>query len=91
MTPLGQIVSIVAIWTMMLFGLLFAAAAGNWIVPLGRQVAPLTLALADRPRCRWQACDDEDDYWDPVVEQRGVTARVQSLALGLPGDLTYVR
>jgi hypothetical protein len=34
MTPLGHIVSVVAIWTMMLFGLRFAAAAGNWLVPV---------------------------------------------------------
>lgn len=34
MTPLGHIVSIVAIWTMMLFGLRFAAGAGKWLIPL---------------------------------------------------------
>jgi hypothetical protein len=35
MTPLGHIISVVAIWTMMLFGLRFATAAGNWLVPVG--------------------------------------------------------
>ncbi|KQM56704.1 hypothetical protein ASE69_03565 [Sphingomonas sp. Leaf208] len=35
MTPLGHIISVVAIWTMMLFGLRFAAAAGGWLVPIG--------------------------------------------------------
>jgi hypothetical protein len=34
MTPLGHIVSVVANWTMMLFGLRFSAAAGNWLVPV---------------------------------------------------------
>lgn len=34
MTPLGHIISVVAIWTMMLFGLRFAAGAGKWLVPL---------------------------------------------------------
>ena len=35
MTPLAHIVSVIAIWTMMLFGLRFAVAAANWLLPLG--------------------------------------------------------
>lgn len=34
MTALGHVVSVVAIWTMMLFGVRFAVAAGNWLLPL---------------------------------------------------------
>ena len=52
MTPLGHIISVVAIWTMMLFGLRFAAGAGNWLIPL-------TVAFGRLLRCREpgkQAC-----------------------------------
>jgi len=34
MTPLGHIVSVVAIWTMMLFGLRFASGASKWLIPV---------------------------------------------------------
>lgn len=34
MTPLGHIVSVVAIWAMMLFGLRFAIAAAEWMLPV---------------------------------------------------------
>lgn len=34
MTPLGHIVSVVAIWAMMLFGLRFAIAATEWMLPV---------------------------------------------------------
>jgi hypothetical protein len=34
MTPLGHIISIVAIWAMMLFGLRFAIAATEWMLPV---------------------------------------------------------
>lgn len=42
MTALGHIASVVAIWTMMLVGLRFAVAAGNWLVPLGGAAWHLT-------------------------------------------------
>lgn len=35
MTPLGHIVSVVAIWSMMLFGIRFAVAAVEWMIPVG--------------------------------------------------------
>lgn len=53
MTPLGHIVSVVAIWTMMLFGLRFAAAAGGWLVPVA--IAGFNLARCreiDKRTCR---------------------------------------
>lgn len=34
MTPLGHIVSVVAIWAMMLFGLRFAISAAEWMLPV---------------------------------------------------------
>jgi hypothetical protein len=34
MTPLGHVASVVAIWTMMLFGLRFAVGAIQWLLPL---------------------------------------------------------
>lgn len=44
MTPLGHIVSVVAIWSMMLFGIRFAVAAVEWIIPTA-------LAFARWARC----------------------------------------
>ncbi|MEH3046516.1 hypothetical protein [Sphingomonas adhaesiva] len=34
MTPLAHVSSVVAIWTMMLFGIRFAVAAAQWLVPM---------------------------------------------------------
>lgn len=39
MTPLGHIVSVVAIWSMMLFGIRFAVAAVEWMIPTVRAFA----------------------------------------------------
>ncbi|KZE14071.1 hypothetical protein [Sphingomonas sp.] len=36
MTPLGHVASVVAIWSMMLFGLRFAVSAVHWLLPLIR-------------------------------------------------------
>ncbi len=36
MTPLAHIISVVAIWSMMLFGLRFAVAAGQWMMPVAK-------------------------------------------------------
>lgn len=44
MTPLGHIVSVVAIWSMMLFGIRFAVAAVEWLLPV-------SLAFARWARC----------------------------------------
>ena len=44
MTPLGHIVSVIAIWVMMLFGIRFAVAAAQWL-------GPMTLALWRLARC----------------------------------------
>ncbi|MEG3083992.1 hypothetical protein U1707_10100 [Sphingomonas sp. PB2P12] len=62
MTPLGHIVSVVAIWTMMLFGLRFAAGAGKWLIPLA--VAGWHLARCRDPgrgvcRARFRAVVDQ--------------------------------
>lgn len=35
MTPLAHVVSVVAIWSMMLFGIRFAVAAVEWMLPVG--------------------------------------------------------
>ncbi|KQO51160.1 hypothetical protein [Sphingomonas sp. Leaf257] len=45
MTALAHIVSVVAIWTLMLFGVRFAVSAGHWLVPCGG-------ALWHLARCR---------------------------------------
>jgi len=50
MTALGHIMSVVAIWTMMLFGLRFAVAAGNWLLPLAG--AAWQLARCEGPDTR---------------------------------------
>jgi hypothetical protein len=52
MTPLAHIVSIVAIWTMMLFGLRFAAGAGKWLLPLALAGAQLARCRPGRRICR---------------------------------------
>jgi hypothetical protein len=48
MTPLAHIVSVVAIWSMMLFGLRFAVAAGQWMLPVAKAFAVLLLGKKDR-------------------------------------------
>lgn len=48
MTPLAHVISVVAIWSMMLFGLRFAAAAGQWMLPVARSFARLVFGRADR-------------------------------------------
>lgn len=52
MTPLGHILSVVAIWTMMLYGVRFSVAAGNWLVPLGGALWHLAWCRGDRRACR---------------------------------------
>jgi hypothetical protein len=48
MTPLGHIISVVAIWSMMLFGLRFAVAAGQWMLPVAKSYVLLLIGRADR-------------------------------------------
>lgn len=48
MTPLAHIISIVAIWSMMLFGLRFTAAAGQWMLPVAKSFTLLLIGRKDR-------------------------------------------
>jgi hypothetical protein len=51
-SALGHIASVVALWTMMLFGLRFAAAASAWLLPLARAVGRfLRCTQAERHPC----------------------------------------
>lgn len=50
MTAFGHIASVVAIWTMMLFGLRFAVAAGHWLIPIA--IAGWRLARCAGPDTR---------------------------------------
>ncbi|WP_294195854.1 hypothetical protein [uncultured Sphingomonas sp.] len=52
MTPLGHIVSVVSIWTMMLYGVRFSVAAGNWLVPTAGALWHLLWCRGDRRACR---------------------------------------
>ncbi|MBB5725059.1 hypothetical protein FHS97_000967 [Sphingomonas endophytica] len=52
MTPAGHIVSVVSIWTMMLYGIRFAVAAGHWLVPAAAALWHLARCRGDRRSCR---------------------------------------
>ncbi|WCP71540.1 hypothetical protein [Sphingomonas hankookensis] len=55
MTPLGHIASVVAIWSMMLFGLRFAVGAIHWLLPLFRAFWQLVRCTEpDKRACRRQ-------------------------------------
>jgi len=51
MTALGHVVSVIAIWSMMLFGLRFAIDAGGWLGPVGRAAWHLARCDGDRRTC----------------------------------------
>lgn len=52
LTPVGHILSVVSIWSMMLYGARFAQSAGNWLVPIAGSLWHLAICRGDRRRCR---------------------------------------
>jgi hypothetical protein len=51
MTPLGHIVSVIAIWTMMLFGFRFAVDAAGWLRPVAKAGWHMARCDGDRRAC----------------------------------------
>lgn len=53
MTALAHVISVVAIWTLMLFGVRFAVSAGHWLVPCAAAMWRLARCRGpDRSQCR---------------------------------------
>lgn len=67
MTPLAHIVSVVSIWTMMLYGARFAVASGNWLVPLAGAGWHLACCRGDRRMCRMRFRHAVDELHDDLV------------------------
>lgn len=53
MSSVAHVVSVVAIWTLMLFGVRFAVSAGHWLVPCAGALVRLAWCRGpDRTECR---------------------------------------